>query len=329
MMSRKEFLLSAAGGMAGVAVSSRVQAQDLVPRFWAAIAYLTQANHFTPWVFGAGLANNVDCGHDEDELAALEPVEASNWAMMILAAQALSVDPRDLYGRDLVAGLTAALAATHTLNADAWGVIALREVGMPISHPLLVECRDRMISAFVTNQGWGGDVSQPNSNDTAAVLLALSSLGLNFTAPVVASGFSALALYQNPDGGMALAMGAESDSCSDAWAAAACQSFGLDCQSFFAADRPTVISHLVGLQQADGSFNHTATQAGNPVFRATATAYALVALAGKTWPTTLGSQPNPDPVTVKMPLCPWPLVMALGGLGCLARWRQIRLNQKP
>lgn len=259
----------------------------------------------TQWAIGALQANGQISDFTESQLS-LSSLQSglsspSNWARVILAVKALGLDPSNISGRNLPAELMTELASPApgfnlhpglTLNAHAWGSIALTACGMPVDHPLLRNCRDLMISRLEPN-GWGSNPVNPNSNDTAAVLLALSELGVG--GAVIDAGSASLRLYQNQDGGFSFSLGDPSDICSDAWAVCAFNRLGIDPIGEIKRGS-TVFDHMASLQLPDGSFDFRHGWIyESESFRPTATAYALVALASQYWPTQLGQQPPPDP----------------------------------
>ncbi|MDX9893401.1 MAG: terpene cyclase/mutase family protein [Patescibacteria group bacterium] len=327
-VTRRTALLTV--GSLGLTVQAT--ADTLLPRLWAAIEYLDQRQTFTAWTPGALQAHGIDLKFDEVDLAQTALIEPSNWAKVIMAASALGLDPRNFLGRNLVEELMSQLNSIGlTTNAYAWGIIALRSLGMPVSFPLLRDCRDRLIGSQSIELGWGADPLEPNSNDTAAVLLALSNMGLDQTVPVVRQGITALCSYQRADGGFALGHDLESDACSDAWALAAFNRLGIDPSTIvYQSGGPNAIDHLVGLQAEDGSFNFQHSQPGNKRLGSVVTAFALVALAGQSWPTTFGNQPDPDPEIPKVPMLGnWGKLaltasLAISGPLFLARWRERR-----
>lgn len=315
MLNRRGFL-TAAG--AGLLASKTARAQELRARIWAALEYLSLSGNFSPWCFGAFQAYGVSSSPAWSEVSLFE---VSNWAMAILAALAKGLDPANLLGRNLISELMALLDnPSLPLNAYAWGIIALRAVGVPINHPTLINCRDRLLGNQDENLGWGADPAAPNSNDTAAVLLALADLGLTADVPVIQNGAVALYSYQTPSGGFALNSDLPADACSDAWAIAALNRLGLDSSG-------DAISHLISLQALDGSFNFQADYDGQSMFRATTTAYALVALAEQAWPTQAGSNPPPDPEAPGLPLGLGAVLAGLAAIPALAAWRFNRLNR--
>ncbi|OGY47446.1 MAG: hypothetical protein A3J65_03380 [Candidatus Buchananbacteria bacterium RIFCSPHIGHO2_02_FULL_45_11b] len=314
-LNRRGFL-AAAG--AGLLASKTAKAQELRARIWAALNYLSLPGNFSPWCFGAFQVNGVSSSPPWSEVPLFE---VSNWARAILAALAKGLDPANLSGRNLVSELMALLASPSLpQNAYAWGIVALRAAGMPVNHPTLIDCRDRLLGNQDENLGWGADPALPNSNDTAAALIALADLGLTTDALAIQNGAVALYSYQTPGGGFALAPDLEADACSDAWAIAALNRLGLGLNG-------DAISHLISLQALDGSFNFQADQDGQSTFRATTTAYALVALAEQAWPTQTGANPPSDPESPGLPLRLGAVLAGAGAISGLAVWRLNRFNR--
>ena len=157
-------------------------------------------------------------------------------------------------------------AIGSTLNATMWGIIALRAAREPAPAA--------SIRYLLRNQhssgGWSWAArGAPDSNDTAAAVLALRAGGVGARTPAIRRALRYLRRLQNPDGGFELVAGRGSDAQSTAWAI----------QAFLAARAaPGAVAYryLARLQRADGSIRYTARYAATPVW---VTAQALPALA--------------------------------------------------
>lgn len=153
-----------------------------------------------------------------------------------------------------------------TLNATMWGLISLRAAGEPApagSVRYLLRRQHR-------SGGWSWAAGAgPDSNDTAAGVLAVRAAGLGAKHPAILRALRYLRGLQNRDGGFELVRGRGSDVQSTAWVV----------QAFLAAKaRPGAAAYryLSRMQRADGSLRYSARYAVTPVW---VTAQALPALA--------------------------------------------------
>jgi hypothetical protein len=160
-----------------------------------------------------------------------------------------------------------------TLNATMWGVIALHAAGK--SAPAA------SIRYLLRNQrpsgGWSWAAGgAPDSNDTAAAVLALRAGGTGAHHPAIGRALRYLRRLQTPDGGFELVAGRGADAQSTAWAV----------QAFLAATAApgaAAYRYLARVQRADGSIRYSARYATTPVW---VTSQALPALARR--PLTAG-----------------------------------------
>jgi hypothetical protein len=182
-------------------------------------------------------------------------------ALVALAEAALGRDPRALLER---------LPARPTqVNAAIWQVLALRQARRPVPRALVVFVRNAQ--ARNGGFGWGRGVA-PDSNDTAAAVMALRAAGV--TGAPIKRAISFLRRLQNRDGGFELTQGRGSDAQSTAWAV----------QAYVAAGRapPTkALAYLRSLRRADGSYRYSRAYAVTPVW---VTAQVLPAVLRKPFP---------------------------------------------
>jgi hypothetical protein len=156
-----------------------------------------------------------------------------------------------------------------SVNSTIWGVLGLRSAGAPVPPGT----KRYLLRQQARSGGWswwpGG---APDSNDTAAAVQALRSLGV--TGRPIRGALTYLRRLQNRDGGFELRPGRGSDAQSTAWAI----------QAFFAAgSKPSrsVFRYLDGLQRPDGSFRYSRRYVTTPVW---VTAQVLPALARRPFP---------------------------------------------
>jgi hypothetical protein len=199
-------------------------------------------------------------------LGSVGGLESLTDAELVLTALArLGPPPDELVDRVRNARRSSGAIGT-TLNATMWGVIALRAAGEPVpAASIRYLLRNRHSSG-----GWSWAArGAPDSNDTAAAVLALRAGGVGVRTPAIRGALRYLRRLQNPDGGFELVAGRGSDAQSTAWAI----------QAFLAARAAPgafAYRYLARLQRADGSIRYSARYAATPVW---VTAQALPALA--------------------------------------------------
>ena len=201
-------------------------------------------------------------------LSAARPETAAELALVTLAGAAAGdrVDERVRRLRELQ---RPSGAIGPTINSTAWSVLALRQARAPVPRATI---RWLLVRQHPSG-GWSwAPRGLPDSNDTAAVVQALSSGGLRGRPVTRALAF--LRRHQNRDGGFELTDGRGSDTQSTAWAI----------QAFLAAKAPVprrATSYLLRMRRPDGSFRYSARYVTTPVW---VTAQALPALARRPFP---------------------------------------------
>jgi hypothetical protein len=155
-----------------------------------------------------------------------------------------------------------------TINSTAWGVLAHAQIGRPFKVRVSYLLRHQHRSG-----GWGWVAgTEPDSNDTAAVIQALRSQGVR--GRPITRGLAYLRRLHNRDGGFELTAGRGSDAQSTAWAI----------QAFVAAGaKPpaNAFRYLAGLKRPDGSYRYSRRYGGTPVW---VTSQVLPALNRKAFP---------------------------------------------
>lgn len=184
-------------------------------------------------------------------------------ALQLLAREALGDQPDALLVR------VRAYRPGTLVNATAWSVLALRQAGQRVSRSLVAELRARQ----QRSGGWSWTRrGAPDSNDTAAVLEALRSVGV--AGAPISRGLAFLARCRNRDGGYGLLPGRASDAQSTAWAIQAWIAAG--------AKPPSgAFRFLAGLRRPDGSYRYSKRYATTPVW---VTSQVVPALARKPFP---------------------------------------------
>ena len=185
--------------------------------------------------------------------------------LALTALARLGAPPRELVER-VRAGRRASGAFGTTVNATVWGVIALRAAGERVP----AASARYLLAKQHRSGGWSWAAGgAPDSNDTAAAVLALRATGVGARNVAIVGGLHYLRRLQNADGGFELVSGRGSDVQSTAWAV----------QAFLAAKEApgrAAYRYLTRLQRADGSLRYSARFATTPVW---VTAQALPALA--------------------------------------------------
>ena len=158
-----------------------------------------------------------------------------------------------------------------TVNSTIWGVLAFRATGRRAGTKAVryVRRRQRPSGGWPWYKGGRAD-----SNDTAAAIQALRSVGVPVHARAIKRGVRYLRRLQNRDGGFELTQGRGSDVQSTAWAI----------QALKAARRKPgrgAWRYLHRMQRSNGSFRYSARYATTPVW---VTSQALGALARKPFP---------------------------------------------
>jgi hypothetical protein len=200
--------------------------------------------------------------------------DAYSLARAILAVVAMNRTPYAFGGRNLVASLRTKIASNGRIglyqNSTYWGVLALRAAGSPVPTASLNFIR----SAQQSNGGysWQGGAA-PDSNDTAAAVMALRSSGIPCEWNAVAHAYSYMHALQRSDHGYALTPSGAADSQSTSWVIQARRKCGLP--------NSGALSYLFARQLPNGGFNY---QPGRTVTPAWVTSQVLPATNGRSYP---------------------------------------------
>jgi prenyltransferase/squalene oxidase-like repeat protein len=190
-------------------------------------------------------------------------------ALGVLAEAAVGAPSPGLVARLRRASNAATGRIGSTVNSTIWAALALRQASL---RPPARTAR-WLLAQQRPSGGWPWfQRGQPDSNDTAAAIEALRSLGVR--GKPIARGLAFLRRLQNRDGGFELTAGRGSDAQSTAWAI----------QAFLAAGRApgsTAFRYLARMRRADGSYRYSARYATTPVW---VTAQVLPALERKPFP---------------------------------------------
>jgi hypothetical protein len=192
----------------------------------------------------------------------------------ILAVVAIGRNPASFAGRNLVAALRARIGSHGGIgpaaNSTYWGALALRAARSPIPARTV----RYMMNRRHQNGGYGwAPGAAPDSNDTAAAVLALHAAGVGCRNTAIARGFGYLGAAQTASHGYALLPGGAADSQSTSWAIQARHACGLRNRHSRA--------WLLARELPNGAFNY---QPGTTITPAFVTAQVLPAVHGKWYP---------------------------------------------
>ncbi|MBI2607965.1 MAG: DUF4430 domain-containing protein [Candidatus Doudnabacteria bacterium] len=229
---------------------------------------------------------------------------AIEYAAPILAITALNKDPRSFGSTDLVSKLKSfhdngQIGDPVTLNDDLFGILALVSAGESKASPILTDAKNFLTSNQNPDGGWGFTTSSPSdTNMTAAGILALKSLDINTADNHIQSALNYLQAAQNDDGGFPYdpqsSFGTASDSSSTAWVIWALNSLNINPATWNkTGGNPT--SYLESTQTNSGFFEYQ-SGSGEDAFSAITTAYAAIALQGKTLPLNIIKSASSLPV---------------------------------
>ncbi|CCJ36680.1 ABC-type Fe3+-hydroxamate transport system, periplasmic component [Methanoculleus bourgensis MS2] len=203
-------------------------------------------------------------------------------ARTILTLVAVEEDPRALCGTDYVAELKSRVkpsgqAGDHVFTTI-WTIIALASVG---------EETDASAAWLASQQNADGGFpwtpgAESDPDDTGAALEALAAAGISHDAAAVQNALAYLKGMQQEDGGFHYGGTSATNSASDSWVIQGIVAAGGN-PAEWRADKTSVVDHLIGLQNPDGSFRHTTYVTDNPCGM---TASAVPALLGKPYPVT-------------------------------------------
>jgi hypothetical protein len=192
----------------------------------------------------------------------------------ILAVVAAGRNPSAFAGRNLVAALRGKIGGHGGIgpaaNSTYWGVLALRAARSPVPARSLSYIRSRRHR----NGGYAWSVSAaPDSNDTAAAILALHAAGVACGNVAIRRGVAYLGSAQASSHGYALLPGSAADSQSTSWAIQARHACGLR--------NARARRWLLARRLPNGAYNYQPGVTTTPAF---VTAQALPAVHGRWYP---------------------------------------------
>lgn len=255
------------------------------------IAYL-KGKTLSPWsIMALSVAGETPA---LDSLKTVSSGKAIDLEAPILALTASGQNPRTFGATDLVEKLKGLYDGTQLgdatlLNDDIFGLLALLGAKEPVDGAIPVGVKNFILSHKAPDGGFPFAVGgTSDTNTTAAAIMALRSAGIPASNDVLKGAVLYLKSAQNNDGGFPYDpksnWGTDSDASSDAWVIMALTSLG-EQVSLWQKNGKTPVTHLESLKQ-DGGFYLYQAGGAEDAFTPVTTAYALLALSGKTLPVT-------------------------------------------
>jgi hypothetical protein len=192
----------------------------------------------------------------------------------ILAVVAMGKDPRSFGGRNLVRALRSQITRSGRIgpfaNSTYWGVLALRAARSTIPARSISYIHGVQLASGGFGYAAG---SGPDSNDTAAAVMALRAGRTRCGSRVMTNAYAYMHTLQGSDHGYALTPSAGSDSQSTSWVVQARIKCGLS--------NTRALAYLAARHRANGSYAYAP---GNYQTPAWVTAQVLPAVHGKAYP---------------------------------------------
>ncbi len=221
---------------------------------------------------------------------------ATDYEKRILAISAQGENPKTFGSENFVTKLESMfdgnqIGETFLLNDDIFGILALKSAG--VSGNIINKSREFILNNQNSDGGWGyGPTISSDSNTTAMAIAALSQTG-----GVPANAYTFVNSSKNSDGGFGYTAGHSSDGASTAWVILGLRSAGQTIPS-------NSLSFMESLQLSSGAFKW---QPSDSTGSSLVTAYAVIALSGKSMPISFsGSTPTPPPPPAPNPPAPNP-----------------------
>lgn len=256
--------------------------------------YLTQ-HADNPW----SVIGLVAMGQIPSSASFLTTVSGNNaidYEAPILAITAMGQNPRTFGSTDYVSVLKDfhkenQIGDATTINDDIFGILALISAGEEAGDPTIADAKNFILTHQNNNGGWGFTLtSDPDTNITSSAIVALVAAGVSGSDPRIQNALSFLQNTQNDDGGFPYSPGTGSDSSSTAWVLWALNSLNIAPASWTKSSN-TPISFLES-NQADTGYFKFQSKSSEDNFSAVTTAYAVIALQGKSLPIRIVSGDN-------------------------------------
>ncbi|MBS7645512.1 terpene cyclase/mutase family protein [Candidatus Bathyarchaeota archaeon] len=264
---------------------------DFASSAWAAMAIAAAGEDPHKWNKTNGSPSIID--YLKNNRGQLDHSKATDLARFILAMSAAGENPRDIEGTNYVALLkglysNGQLGDSSLLNDDFWGLMALVSAGEE-DQAIIDNVRAFIKANQNPDGGWGYGVGLSSDvDDTAAAIMALTAAGEPRDSEAMMKAVSYLKGKLGEEGGFIY--DSIPNSASDSLAIMALEALGVDVLGDeWTRKGVDPVSHLLSLQNGDGSFSWRAGRDGEALW----TAYAILALLGK--PLILGFiVPLPD-----------------------------------
>jgi hypothetical protein len=248
---------------------------------WVVMAIAAAGQNPDSWTAGG---NSIVDYLRDNASANLDANKATDWERSILAIVAAGKNPRNFGGINYVATLLALynggqIGDNTLLNDDFWGILALAAIG---ESPTIIEAsKDFIINKQNIDGGWGDNVGgSSDADNTAAAVSALIAAGVSPDSQTIFKALNYLKTQQQNNGGFVSEE--TTNSAVAAWVINAIIDAGQSpVGDEWRRSGKTPIEHLLSLQDTDGFFNYTASVKSQPEWM---TAYAVLALMGKSWP---------------------------------------------
>ena len=234
-----------------------------------------------------------------DDLKTVTGNQAIAYEAPILALTAAGQNPKTFGNENIVDKLKSfynqnQMGDPSSLNDDIFGLLALLSSGEAKNSPEISGMKAFVAEHQSENGGWGYAIGSASDTDTtAAAICALIAAGMDAQDAHIQTALSYIKSNQNPDGGFLsnTAFDSNSNTASTAWVIWALNSLNINPESL-AKGNKNPVAYLTGNQNEQGWF---ADQSGGQEngFTPVTTAYAAIALSGKTLPIKiLSAQPN-------------------------------------
>lgn len=258
----------------------------------SATTYLKNKNP-NPWITMALVAANENV--NVDYLKNVSGDKAIDYEAPILALIAAGKNPKTFPNTDFISKLKSfhaerQLGDPELLNDDIFGVLALISSGEDKSSALITDSKNFILASQKTDGSFPYSKSSErgDTNTTAMAITALIESGTSPNNDSILKARNYLKNSQNDDGGFpydpASPWGHDSDASSDSWVINAIYKIGENPVSW-TKNGNTPLSHLSSLQNQSGFYSYV-KNAAEDSFSPTTTAYALLAILGKTYPIT-------------------------------------------
>jgi hypothetical protein len=220
----------------------------------------------------------------------LNSSSATDYEKRILAITAQGLNPRTISSENFVSKLESMFDGNQIgdpslVNDDIFGILALKSASG--NQNIINKSRQFLLANQNSDGGWGyGTNVSSDSNTTGAAVAALASTG-----SVPSSAISYLRSTQSANSGFGYTVGQAPDGASTAWVMWGLRASGTSIPA-------SATAFLESLQLSSGQFKWRGTDTNGSTLT---TAYAVIALSGKTLPIRTVTNPTPVPPPAPIP----------------------------